>query len=113
MQARKRRQEPLRISTLETGTAQGSILSPLLGNLYLHHVLDRWFEREVKPRPCGHSLTIRLFALDGLSFHRPFVSPSNAWVSEKPEMGRKFGSDSNRLPSLLGSPVLLEKELLS
>jgi group II intron reverse transcriptase/maturase len=31
------------------GTAQGSSLSPLLGNVYLHHVIDLWFEREVRP----------------------------------------------------------------
>jgi len=31
------------------GTAQGSSLSPLLGNVYLHYVLDVWFEREVRP----------------------------------------------------------------
>jgi group II intron reverse transcriptase/maturase len=47
------------LSTPETGTAQGSILSPLLGNLYLHHVLDRWFEREVKPRLKGRAWLIR------------------------------------------------------
>jgi RNA-directed DNA polymerase len=47
------------LSTPETGTAQGSILSPLLGNLYLHHVLDRWFEREVKPRLRGRAWLIR------------------------------------------------------
>ena len=35
----------------EMGTIQGSGLSPLLGNIYLHYVLDQWFEREVKPRP--------------------------------------------------------------
>jgi hypothetical protein len=32
------------------GIAQGSSLSPLLGNIYLHYVLDVWFERELKPR---------------------------------------------------------------
>lgn len=32
------------------GTAQGSVLSPLLGNLYLHDALDAWFTREVVPR---------------------------------------------------------------
>ena len=31
-------------TTPETGTAQGSVLSPLLGNVYLHYVLDLWFE---------------------------------------------------------------------
>jgi RNA-directed DNA polymerase len=30
------------------GTVQGSALSPMLGNIYLHYVLDVWFEREVK-----------------------------------------------------------------
>src|SRR5262249_6478965 len=34
-------------TTPDVGTAQGSILSPLLGNIYLHYVLDRWFHREV------------------------------------------------------------------
>src|SRR5262249_61029127 len=37
----------------DVGTAQGSVLSPLLGNVYLHHVLDLWFERDVKPRLGG------------------------------------------------------------
>ena len=34
----------------ERGTPQGGVISPLLSNLYLHHVLDEWFERDVKPR---------------------------------------------------------------
>ena len=43
----------------EMGTAQGSVLSPLLGNIYLHNVLDRWFEREVKPRLHGKAILVR------------------------------------------------------
>jgi RNA-directed DNA polymerase len=43
----------------DQGTAQGSGLSPLLGNIYLHHVLDRWFEDEVKPCLKGKALLIR------------------------------------------------------
>ena len=43
----------------ETGTVQGSVLSPLLGNVYLHYVLDLWFEREVKPRLRGKATLIR------------------------------------------------------
>jgi RNA-directed DNA polymerase len=39
----------------ESGTAQGSVLSPLLGNVFLHYVLDLWFEQEVKPRLRGYS----------------------------------------------------------
>jgi len=43
----------------ELGTVQGSVLSPLLGNVYLHYVLDRWFETEVKPRLGGKATLIR------------------------------------------------------
>jgi group II intron reverse transcriptase/maturase len=46
-------------STPDVGTAQGSILSPLLGNIYLHHVLDLWFTREVKPRLRGKACLSR------------------------------------------------------
>jgi group II intron reverse transcriptase/maturase len=43
----------------EIGTAQGSVLSPILGNIYLHYVLDLWFETEVKPRMRGRVTLIR------------------------------------------------------
>jgi group II intron reverse transcriptase/maturase len=43
----------------DKGTIQGSGLSPLLGNIYLHYVLDLWFEREVKPRLSGKATLIR------------------------------------------------------
>jgi RNA-directed DNA polymerase len=43
----------------EVGTVQGSVLSPMLGNVYLHYVLDLWFEREVKPRLRGTATLIR------------------------------------------------------
>jgi RNA-directed DNA polymerase len=46
-------------TTPEVGTAQGSILSPLLGNIYLHYVLDRWFHREVLPRLRGKACLVR------------------------------------------------------
>ena len=43
----------------DEGTAQGSIISPILGNVYLHHVLDRWFEDEVKASLVGRARMIR------------------------------------------------------
>jgi group II intron reverse transcriptase/maturase len=49
----------------ETGTGQGQTISPLLANLYLHCVLDEWFEQEVKPRLKGAAHEIR-FADDAV-----------------------------------------------
>lgn len=46
-------------STPDRGTTQGSVLSPILGNIYLHLVLDVWFEREVKSRMHGKALLVR------------------------------------------------------
>jgi RNA-directed DNA polymerase len=43
----------------EDGTVQGSVLSPVLGNIYLHHVLDGWFERDVVQRIRGRARLIR------------------------------------------------------
>ena len=47
------------ISYPDEGTPQGGVVSPLLANIYLHHVLDEWFEREVKPRLRGKAQMIR------------------------------------------------------
>jgi group II intron reverse transcriptase/maturase len=43
----------------EAGTPQGGVISPLLANVYLHYVLDVWFEREVKPRLHGRAFLVR------------------------------------------------------
>jgi group II intron reverse transcriptase/maturase len=43
----------------EMGTHQGAVISPVLSNIYLHWVLDRWYVRDVKPRLRGGSFLIR------------------------------------------------------
>jgi len=43
----------------ETGTPQGGVISPILANIFLHHVLDEWFVNEIKPRLKGRCFLIR------------------------------------------------------
>jgi group II intron reverse transcriptase/maturase len=43
----------------EAGTPQGSILSPMLANIFLHYVLDMWFEQTVKSQAQGYCALFR------------------------------------------------------
>src|SRR5438445_2034325 len=54
-----------RLLVSETGTGQGQPISPLLANVYLHHVLDLWVEQEVKPRLLGKVTVVR-YSVDAL-----------------------------------------------
>jgi RNA-directed DNA polymerase len=48
-----------RVRGTEQGSPQGGVISPLLANIYLHEVLDVWFEQEVRPRMRGRARLIR------------------------------------------------------
>jgi group II intron reverse transcriptase/maturase len=58
------------LSYPEAGTPQGGVVSPLLANIYLHEVLDEWFEKEVKPRLKGKAFLIRYADDAVLGFER-------------------------------------------
>jgi RNA-directed DNA polymerase len=73
----------------ETGTGQGQPISPLLANVYLHYVLDEWFEVVVKPRLRGQAHEIR-FADDAiLCFERK--EDAEKVMSVLPKRFAKYG----------------------
>ncbi len=47
------------VSYPDSGSPQGGVVSPLLSNVFLHYVLDLWFEQEVKPRLRDRAFLIR------------------------------------------------------
>jgi retron-type reverse transcriptase len=65
------------ISYPAQGTPQGGVISPLLANVFLHDVLDTWFEREVKPRLRSRAFLIRyaddfvMQVFDSANLHLP------------------------------------------
>lgn len=52
-------QEAGALSYPEEGSPQGGVISPILSNIFLHEVLDTWFEGEVKPRLKGRAQLVR------------------------------------------------------
>lgn len=47
------------VSYPEAGSPQGGVISPLLSNIYLHHVMDVWFETTVKPMMKAKTFMVR------------------------------------------------------
>lgn len=52
-------QEDGTVQERSEGTPQGGVISPLLSNIYLHHVLDQWFETDVRGALKGTAKMIR------------------------------------------------------
>jgi len=47
------------VSYPDRGSPQGGVVSPVLANVYLHHVLDEWFHRDVLPCMRGRAHLVR------------------------------------------------------
>ena len=84
------------LSYPEAGTPQGGVISPLLANIYLHKVLDKWFEVEVKPRLHGRAFLVR-FADDfviGFSNEadakRESIRQVRTWPAPREDAARPF-----------------------
>ena len=73
----------------ERGSPQGGVISPLLANIFLHEVLDRWFEQEVKPRLSGRAHLIR-YADDAVLIFRT-EEDARRVLAVLPKRCEKFG----------------------
>lgn len=51
--------EDMKYIKSDKGTPQGGLVSPVLANVYLHYVLDLWFEKTIKPKLKGEAYLIR------------------------------------------------------
>lgn len=51
--------EDMKYYETEKGTPQGGLISPILANVYLHYVLDIFFEKYIKPRLKGEAYLVR------------------------------------------------------
>jgi len=82
----------------EEGTPQGGPVSPVLSNIYLHFLLDLWFEKKIKPTCRGEAYLVR-FADDFLATfqYREDVDRFQAQVRRRfAEFGLELAEEKTR-----------------
>jgi len=72
----------------EAGTPQGGSISPILANIYLHHVIDDWFEKVVKPHSQGDVIICR-YADDFVCAFQ-YATDADRFYRELPKRLEKF-----------------------
>jgi group II intron reverse transcriptase/maturase len=77
------------LSFPEAGTPQGGVISPILSNVYLHYVLDVWFEQEVRPRMQGRAFLVRFADDFVMGFER--VEDARRVLQVLPKRFQKYG----------------------
>jgi RNA-directed DNA polymerase len=73
----------------DSGTPQGGVISPVLANIYLHYVLDLWFEKKVKPTLKGKAMLIRY--ADDFVIALQYRGEARRVFGDLPQRLRKFG----------------------
>lgn len=71
----------------DRGTPQGGLISPVLANVYLHYVLDLWFEKGVKPKLNGEAYYVR-YADDFLILFQYENEAQQVMQALKPRLGK-------------------------
>ena len=79
--------EGTQVSHPDAGTPQGGVVSPLLANIYLHEVIDRWFKRDVKPRLVSRAFMVR-FADDLVMVFATERDARRVWDVLPKQLGR-------------------------
>lgn len=81
------------------GTPQGGVISPILANIYLHYVLDVWFEKVVKKHLEGESLLIA-YADDfvcGFRYHKDATKFMKALEKRFAKFGLELAKEKTNL----------------
>ncbi len=73
----------------DCGSPQGGTISPVIANIYLHHVLDRWYVNQAKPRLYGRSFLIRY--ADDTVFGCELEADAHRLLEVLPKRFEKFG----------------------
>ncbi len=81
------------------GCPQGSIISPIMANIYLHHVMDEWFESIKRTHLRGRAELIRY--ADGMvyTFERP--DEAKCFYDVLPKRLAKYGLEMHNEKSQL------------
>mgnify|MGYP000511859311 CR=1 FL=1 len=90
------------VRATEEGTPQGSIVSPLLSNIYLHYVLDLWFSKRVSRQCRGEAYYFR-FADDFLAC---FEHKSDAEDFHRRKLFNREGIEGADALSVAGADVM-------
>lgn len=81
--------EDMKYYESDKGTPQGGLISPVLANVYLHYVLDMWFDKVIKRRSKGEAYIVR-YADDFVCFFQ-YENEAKAFYEVLKERLAKFG----------------------